>query len=71
MIANRPAGMPEPPPQQREMMRQMDATQDPKALAAQRRGNVGLRVIDDDLKKTRFQSWLSTAAATRPSGSNQ
>ena len=51
MIANRPAGMPEPPPQQREMMRQMDATQDPKALAAQRRGNVGLQMTDDDLRK--------------------
>jgi len=51
MISNRPAGMPEPPPQQREMMRQMDATQDPKALAAQRRGNVGLRVTDEDLRK--------------------
>jgi pimeloyl-ACP methyl ester carboxylesterase len=51
MILNRPAGMPEPPAQQREMMRQMDATQDPKALAAQRRGNVGLGVTDEDLRK--------------------
>lgn len=53
MIANRPAGTPEPSPQQREMMRRMDANQDSKALAAQRRGNVGLRITDEELKKNR------------------
>ena len=50
MIANRPAGMPAPSAQQREMMRQMDADQDSKALAAQRLGNVGLRITDEPLR---------------------
>jgi pimeloyl-ACP methyl ester carboxylesterase len=51
MIRNRPQGMPEPSPQQREMMRQMDAGQDPQALAAQRLGNAGLRITDEMLAK--------------------
>jgi pimeloyl-ACP methyl ester carboxylesterase len=44
MIANAPANWPKPSAEQREMMRQMDAGQDPKALAAQRRGNTGLEI---------------------------
>lgn len=51
MIANRPASSPEPSVQQRAMMQQMDAMQDSKALAAQRRGNVGLRITDEPLRK--------------------
>jgi pimeloyl-ACP methyl ester carboxylesterase len=44
MIANAPASWPKPSAEQRQMMRQMDAGQDPKALAAQRRGNPGLEI---------------------------
>lgn len=53
MIASRPAGTPPPSPQQREMMRQMDAMQDSKALAAQRMGNSGLWVTDEELRKNK------------------
>lgn len=44
MIRNAPANLPKPSPEQRKMMRRMDAGQDSKALAAQRRGNAGLEV---------------------------
>jgi pimeloyl-ACP methyl ester carboxylesterase len=50
MIANAPADRPTPTPEQRAMMKQMDASQDPKALAAQRRGNTGLEIDDAALK---------------------
>jgi pimeloyl-ACP methyl ester carboxylesterase len=53
MIKNAPADWPTPSPEQREMMKQMDAGQDPKALAAQRRGNVGLQIDYGSLKAIR------------------
>jgi RNA polymerase sigma factor (sigma-70 family) len=53
MIANRPPGTPEPSPEQREMMRQMDKGQDSKALAAQRRGNAKLTITDEALKRNK------------------
>jgi pimeloyl-ACP methyl ester carboxylesterase len=53
MVANRPAGMPPPSPQQREMMRQMDAMQDSQALAAQRMGNSGLWITDEELQRNK------------------
>jgi pimeloyl-ACP methyl ester carboxylesterase len=80
MIKNRPKGMPEPSPQQREMMRQMDGGQDPRALAAQRRGNAGLWITDEPLRTNqvplllvcgsqdspeRFEAHLKNFAATR------
>jgi pimeloyl-ACP methyl ester carboxylesterase len=66
MIANRPAGMPEPDPQQREIMRRMDASQDPIALAAQRRGNVGLRVTDDELRQNRVPTLVIYGSRDAP-----
>jgi pimeloyl-ACP methyl ester carboxylesterase len=53
MIKNAPAEWPTPSPEQREMMKRMDAGQDPKALAAQRRGNVGLQIDYVSLKRIR------------------
>ena len=50
MIKNAPADWPKPSPEQREMMRRMDAGQDPKALAAQRRGNAELQIDYESLK---------------------
>src|SRR5215467_11868161 len=50
MIANAPPGVPKPTPEQRKQMELMNANQDPKALAAQRLGNVGLKVDYDALK---------------------
>jgi pimeloyl-ACP methyl ester carboxylesterase len=44
MIAAIPPGTPPPSTEQREAMKRMDSTQDPKALAAQRLGNKGLTV---------------------------
>ena len=51
MIASAPPGWPKPTPDQREQMRRMDEGQDPKALAAQRLGNRGLWVSDEELAK--------------------
>jgi pimeloyl-ACP methyl ester carboxylesterase len=44
MIESAPPGMPPPSPEQRAMMKQMDAAQDSRALGAQRAGNPGLYV---------------------------
>src|SRR5262249_19090425 len=44
MIDAAPPGMPPPSPEQRAMMKQMDAQQDGRALGAQRMGNPGLYV---------------------------
>ena len=71
MIANRPAGTPEPPAQQREMMRQMDAMQDSKALAAQRRGNVGLQITDEPLKKNKVPALVVCGSANAPERFNE
>ncbi|HEV2669824.1 MAG TPA: alpha/beta hydrolase [Gemmatimonadales bacterium] len=53
MIVNRPSGMPAPSEAQRDMMRQMDAAQDSRALAAQRQGNSGLFITDEPFKTNR------------------
>src|SRR5215472_13835732 len=66
MIANRPAGMPEPSAQQREMMHQMDAMQDPKALAAQRRGNIGLRITDENLRHNKVPALVIYGSRDAP-----
>jgi pimeloyl-ACP methyl ester carboxylesterase len=50
MIAALPPGTPQPTPQQRESMRRMDASLDPKALGAQRMGNDELTISYDALK---------------------
>src|SRR5262245_54282402 len=44
MIAALPPGTPQPTPEQRESMRRMDASLDPKALGAQRMGNDELTI---------------------------
>lgn len=66
MIANRPAGTPEPSPQQREMMRQMDVMQDSKALAAQRRGNIGLQITDAELRNNKVPLLVICGSRNEP-----
>jgi pimeloyl-ACP methyl ester carboxylesterase len=50
MIAAAPPGTPQPTPEQREMMRRMDASLDPKALGAQRLGTDALAISYESLK---------------------
>jgi pimeloyl-ACP methyl ester carboxylesterase len=50
MIASAPADWPKPSPQQREMMKRMDAAQDPIALGAETVSHEGLWVDDVELK---------------------
>ena len=66
MIANRPTGMPAPSAQQREMMRQMDAMQDSKALAAQRRDNVGLQITDAELHNNKVPLLVIVGSRNQP-----
>lgn len=66
MIANRPTGTPAPSAQQREMMRQMDAMQDSKALGAQRRGNVGLQIRDEDLRNNKVPLLVIVGSRNEP-----
>ena len=66
MIANRPPGFPEPSPQQREMMHRMDATQDSKALGAQRLGNPGLWVSDDALRHNKIPTLIAVGSLNSP-----
>ncbi len=66
LIANRPAGTPEPSPEQREMMRRADAMQDSRALAAARRGNSGLAITDDDLRRNKVPVLVVCGALDHP-----
>jgi len=50
LIANAPPNYPKPTPEQRKQMEQMNANQDPKALAAVRLGYRGL-IVDYNLLK--------------------
>src|SRR5437016_1002508 len=67
MIANAPPNWPKPTPEQRAMMAQRDAGQDPRALAAQRLGNRGLRVDYELLKKIRVPTLVIYGALDNPS----
>jgi pimeloyl-ACP methyl ester carboxylesterase len=51
MIESAPADWPKPSPQQREMMRRMDAEQDPKALGAETMSHEGLWVRHEQLRQ--------------------
>ncbi len=53
IIANAPAGTSQPTAEQRQAMKTMDATQDSRALGAQRLGNTELFVDDAALKASR------------------
>jgi len=50
MIASAPPGRPAPSPQQREMMKRMDAAQDSRALGAETVSHEGLWVDDEKLR---------------------
>ena len=69
MIANAPPAMPKPTPEQRKQMEQMNADQNPKALAAVRLSYAGLKVDYDALNTTRCPHSLFMAATTIPAAS--
>src|SRR5438128_2170052 len=66
MIANAQANWPKQTPEQRAMMRQMDAGQDPIALAAQRLGNRGLKADYENLKKISVPALLICGSLDNP-----
>jgi pimeloyl-ACP methyl ester carboxylesterase len=66
MIASAPPNFPKPTPAQREMMKQMDVGQDPKALAAQRLGNPGLYVTDEELARVAVPTLILNGERDRP-----
>jgi pimeloyl-ACP methyl ester carboxylesterase len=66
MIAGAPPGTPVPSPEQRAMMRQMDAAQDSRALGAQRMGNPGLYVDYALFKRNRVPVLLIVGANNGP-----
>ena len=67
MIANAPPNWPKPTPAQRAMMAQRDAGQDPRALAAQRLGNRGLKIDYDRLRKNTIPTLVIYGALDNPS----
>ena len=66
MIASAPAGWPKPPPEQREMMKQMDAAQDPIALGAETVSHKGLWVDDAALKAITVPALVIYGGNDRP-----
>jgi pimeloyl-ACP methyl ester carboxylesterase len=66
MLDAAPAGMPPPTPEQRAMMKQMDAQQDSRALGAQRVGNPGLYVDYAKLAKPHVPVLLIVGANDHP-----
>jgi len=66
MIATAPPGTPPPSPEQRESMRRMDATHDPKALAAQRLGNDGLIITYEPLKTNKVPTLMICGSNDHP-----
>jgi pimeloyl-ACP methyl ester carboxylesterase len=66
MIASAPPNFPKPTPAQREMMKQMDVGKDPKALAAQRLGNPGLYVTDEELAQVRVPTLILNGERDHP-----
>jgi pimeloyl-ACP methyl ester carboxylesterase len=67
MIANAPPNWPKPTPEQRAMMAENDAGQDSLALAAQRLGNVGLKVDYERLRKNRVPTLVIYGGLDNPS----
>jgi pimeloyl-ACP methyl ester carboxylesterase len=66
MIEGAPPGTPVPSAQQRAIMSRMDATQDPRALGAQRLGNPGLYVDYGLLRGTRVPVLLIVGSRDGP-----
>jgi pimeloyl-ACP methyl ester carboxylesterase len=67
MIANAPPNWPKPTPEQRAWLARNDAGQDSQALAAQRLGNVGLKVDYERLKANRVPALVIYGALDSPS----
>jgi len=66
MIASAPADWPKPSPQQREMMKRMDAAQDPIALGAETVSHEGLWVDDVELKSITVPTLVIYGGNDRP-----
>ena len=66
MLAAASPGTPKPTPEQREMMRRMDTTLDPKALGAQRLGNEGLVVSYEPLRANKVPTLVIYGGNDRP-----
>jgi pimeloyl-ACP methyl ester carboxylesterase len=66
MIASAPADWPKPSPQQCEMMKRMDAGQDPIALGAETVCHEGLWVNDEQLKRITVPTLVVYGGRDRP-----
>jgi pimeloyl-ACP methyl ester carboxylesterase len=66
MIASAPAAWPKPSPQQREMMKRMDAGQDSIALGAETVSHEGLWVTEEELRSVAMPALVIYGENDRP-----